>query len=87
MGFPTNDGGLSIAAVVKWLLAIASLPSFVKAYQGIVERKTATSFGRSTGDSLEGERALRYGLANLAIAALLVAGAWAVWRFWQSNED
>ncbi len=90
MGFPTNSTNLGLAGVFKWLLLIASTPCWIKAWHGIVDRVTATGYGRFGSAStrlLSGDEALRYGLKNVLYAALLVAAAWAVWRIWQRNED
>lgn len=87
---PQNTTGLSIAGVVKWLLVIAALPCLVKAWQGIVDRTTATGYGRSdaaTAQLLTGTDALWFGLQNLLFAALLFGAAWAIWYFWQQYED
>jgi hypothetical protein len=85
-----NTTGLSFLGVVKWLLVIASLPCFVKAWQGSVGRETATGYGRSDPSTtmlLTGADAVKYGLLNLLYAALLLAAAWAIWYFWQQYED
>lgn len=90
MSMPDNTTGLSFLGVVKWLLVIASLPCFVKAWQGIVGRETATGYARSAAGStalLTGADAVNYGLLNLLYAALLLAAAWALWYFWQQYED
>lgn len=84
--FPQNTTNLSFAGVVKWILIVGSLPCFVKAYQGIVQRVSATSMGRTTGNLLMGDEALKYGIQNLLIALLFLASSWAVWFFWQRNE-
>jgi hypothetical protein len=85
-----NSTNLSLAGVVKWLLVIASLPCLVKAWQGVVQRTTATGYLRSdasTAQLLTGGDAVRYGLLNILYAALLIGAAWAVWFFWQQYED
>jgi hypothetical protein len=87
MSFPTNDGGLSIAAVVKWLLMIFGGVFVYQAYQGIVLKEGATGSIRNVGNPLHGSEAVKWGLGNLGYAFLLFAGAWAVWFFWQRNED
>jgi hypothetical protein len=81
---------MSLAAVVKWLLVIGSLPCFVKAWQGIVLRTTATGFGRADAAStrlLTGGEAVKYGLVSLLFAALLLGAAFCVWYFWQKYQD
>lgn len=90
MGFPTNSTNLSLAGALKWLLVIASIPCWFKAWQGVVGRETATGYGRSGAAStrlLTGDEALAFGLWNVLYGVLLLAAAWAVWFFWQRNED
>ena len=67
-----------------------SLPCFVKAWQGIIGRQTATGYGRydaSTTQLLAGADAVKFGLLNLLYAAIFIAAAWAIWHFWQQYED
>jgi len=85
-----NSTGLSFLGIIKWLLVIMSLPCFIKAWQGIIDRQTATGYGRGdagTTQLLTGGVAIRYGLLNLLFAALFIAAAWAIWYFWQQYED
>ena len=81
--WPTNSTGLSFAGVLKWLLMVLSLPSFVGAYRGIVGQRVAIN--KST--LVTGTEAVRHGLFNLLVAACFLAASWAVWYFWQRNED
>jgi len=87
MGFPSNDSGLSLAAVIKWICIIVSLPFFVNAFNGIVHKQGATGGPRSVGMPLEGADAVKWGLLNLLYAVLCLVAAWLIWRFWQQNED
>lgn len=82
-----NSTNLSLAGVVKWILIISSMPLFVKAWQGLIQHKSATNYGRTTGDLLEGGEAIAYGWQSLGLALLLLGVAYLVWRFWQENED
>lgn len=84
-----NTTGLSVTGIIKWLLVIASLPCLIKAWQGVIVRVTATGYGpRDVNRSylLTGWDAVRYGWLNLLYAVLLIAGAWALWYFWQQYE-
>ena len=90
MSWPENTTNLSVAGVLKWLFIIASLPCFFKAFQGIVLQKTASGYGQMGASSTElftGTEAVKYGLENLGLAALSLGIAWALWFFWQQNED
>lgn len=85
-----NSTGLSFAGIVKWFLIVASLPCFVKAWQGIIGHTTATGYSRSdaaTTQLVTGSDAVRYGLLNLLYAVLCLGTAWAIWFFWQRYED
>lgn len=85
--FPTNDGGLSVAGVLKWIAIITGVVCLTKAYQGIVGQKGATGSFRNVGDALTGEAATSWGWQNLGLAVLCFVVAWALWFFWQRNED
>jgi hypothetical protein len=82
-----NSTGLSAVGVAKWFLVVASLPMFVKAWQGLVQKKSATSSGRRTGDLLTGDAAVAYGWQALAAGLTALGIAWALWFFWQRHED
>lgn len=84
---PINSTGLSAIGAIKWMLVIAALPLFLKAWQGMVERKTATGSGRRVGDLLTGDAAFRFGLESLWAALVCLVLAWALWFFWQSHEE
>lgn len=74
--------------MVKWLLAIVSVPFWMKAWGGIFEREVSTLYGRNDpAEELTGRAALHFGLWNLLYGALCIAAAWAVWYFWQQNEE
>jgi len=81
--FPKNTTELSFAGVCKWVLVVFSIPFWVGAWQGIVERKAAIS----RSEVVTGGEALRIGLFNVLYAILFLIAAWAVWYFWQRNED
>ncbi len=90
MAFPTNDTGLSVLGVIKWLLIIGSLGPFFKAYQGLILQETATGYGVSSAAAtqvLVGGEAVKFGLQNLGLGILLLGAAWALWFFWQRYED
>ena len=87
MSWPSNDTGLSVPAVLKWLLIIASIPMFIKSFQGIVQQKTADNVGRQTGNLLLGSEAVGFGWKCFGIGVLLLGCAWAIWRFCESNID
>ena len=53
-------------------------------------QKTASGYGQMGASSTElftGTEAVKYGLENLGLAALSLGIAWALWFFWQQNED
>lgn len=85
-----NSTGLSLAGVFKWLFIIASIPCFMKAFQGIIGRETSTGYGRGDAGSVQlftGWDAVRFGFVNLLYGAGCMAVAWALWYFWQQNEE
>ena len=81
--FPKNSTGMSFAGALKWVLVLFSIPFWVRSWQGIIERKAAVSKTEVVG----GDEALRIGLLSVVYACLFLAVAWAVWYFWQRNED
>ena len=83
-----NSTNLSFAAVVKWIVIILSIAPIFKAYEGIVHRQTTTGYTRfEFGDTIRGPEAFQHGLKSLGVAALMWLGAWAIWFFWQRNEE
>ena len=87
---PENSTNISFVGVAKWFLVVFSLPCFVKAWQGISLRLTATGYSRSEvtrSQLLTGKEALAYGLENLLMGILLLLAAGALWFFWQRNEE
>ena len=85
-----NSTDLSVPGVIKWVLIIGACPCLIKAYQGLVNKKTATgygSIGASRTNLLLGDDAVKFGWENLGMAALFLAAAWAIWFFWQQHED
>jgi hypothetical protein len=85
-----NTTNLSFLGVVKWLIVIGSFPCFIKAWQGVIGRQTATGYGRFDAGStqlLTGADAIKYGLWNLLYGVLAIGAAWAIWYFWQQYED
>ena len=86
MSWPTNDTGLSVPAVLKWLLVIFTIPLWFSAYEGIIKQEVATG-GRVPDRLLLGTDATKFGVCNLVFALALLAAAWAIWRFWESNID
>jgi hypothetical protein len=87
MSFPTNEGGLSIAGVLKWIAIINGVVFLYKGYQGIILRQGATGSGRNVGDPLSGPEAVRWGWENVGYGVVAFLIAWAFWFFWQRNED
>ncbi|MCH8273161.1 MAG: hypothetical protein IH851_00010 [Armatimonadetes bacterium] len=87
MPYPQNYLDWSISTVLKWFAAILSLPFFVGAYQGIVQRRVATGLASRGGVPLYGREAVTFGLELLGIAMLCLLAAWSIWYFWERNED
>lgn len=87
MSWPSNDTGLSLAGVLKWLAIIVAAVFLVHAYQGLILKEGATGSIRNAGMALTGSHAVRWGWANLGYALVALATAWAIWFFWQRNED
>ena len=85
--FPDNSTNLSVAGVFKWIAIISGGVMLYKAFQGIVLKTGAMGSERSVGMPLTGADAVHWGLANLGYAAIAFAIAWALWFFWQRNED
>ncbi len=86
MSMPDNTTNLSVLGVVKWLMVIGSLPLLWTAWQGIVQQQVAGN-GPPAAQVLTGREAVWFGAQSLLWAALLLAGAWALWFFWQRYED
>jgi hypothetical protein len=87
MSWPTNVTDLSLAGAIKWLLLIFTIPFWIGAWHGIIEGEVRAYDARSGNYSVYGTEAIRAGVLQLLYAGILIALAWAVWRFWQSNED
>lgn len=86
--FPQNSTELSFAGIVKWFLAIVSIPFLVNAWNGIVGRNVTVAKSKSgPAEILSESDALRHGLIHGAYALLFLTAAFAVWFFWQRNED
>ena len=86
MGFPTNSTGLSVVGGLKWLAIIGGVVALVYAYQGIIQKKGMTGT-RGTGRFISGEAAVNQGWEYLGLAGICFLAAWALWFFWQRNED
>ena len=86
MNWPTNSTGLSLAGVLKWIFILMGGVLLFQAYQGIIDQKSSTGRGSSL-QPLSGEAAVRAGWGYLGSALLFFAIAWALWFFWQRNED
>ena len=82
----TNDFGLSIPTVIKWLLVIVSIPLLFRAYEGIFKQEVATG-GRVPDRLLVADEAVRYGFWMLGGAVVCLLVAWAIWKFWEPNID
>lgn len=87
MRWPDNSTGLSVAGVVKWFLIIDCAVFLFKAYQGLIQRKTATGGGNRVGEYLTGDEAIKLGLQHLGLAVAFGAAAWVIWFFWQRHEE
>lgn len=86
--FPQNSTGLSFAGIVKWFLVIVGLLFLPAAWSGIVSRQVTHAESKSGPvEVLTGNDALRYGLVQAGYALLFLAAAFAVWFFWQRNEE
>jgi hypothetical protein len=68
--------------VFRWIAIIFGAVMLFKAFQGIVLKT-----GANESAPLTGGEATQWGLANLGYAAVAFGIAWAVWFFWQRNED
>lgn len=82
-----NTTGLSFAGLIKWICILSCAVFLYKSYQGLIQQEIATGGGRSVGEYLTGDEAVRFGLECLGTAAGFGAAAWAVWFFWQRNEE
>lgn len=87
MRWPDNTTGLSLAGVIKWIFIIQSGVFLFRAYQGLIQKKTATGAGRRVGEYLAGNEAITMGLQHLGLSVLCGAIAWALWFFWQRHEE
>lgn len=81
--FPTNSTGLSLAGILKWIAIIACGVNVWIGLSAIISKKTSPD--RST--LLVGNDAVRQGFVNLGWALGLGLLAFAIWFFWQRNED
>lgn len=73
---------------MKWFLAIVSIPFWMNAWSGVVARSVTHAKAKSGPvEVLTGNDALRYGLVQAGYALLFLAAAFAVWFFWQRNEE
>jgi len=87
---PENSTNMSVAGVLKWLCLIASIDPTIKAFQGIVLRRTAEVDQGDLfvpGHAATQAAAVKEGLLHLGVAAFFWLIAWALWYFWQRNED
>lgn len=73
--------------VLKWVFISNCGVFLYKAYQGLIVQKTATGTANRVGDYLTGNEAVLMGLQHLTVSVLSAAIAWALWFFWQRNED
>lgn len=81
--FPTNSTNLSLSGVLKWLAIILGGACLFIGGQTLVT-------GKTTGPNsmvVTGAEATHAGLMDLVRGVILLAVAFAIWRFWQSNED
>jgi hypothetical protein len=83
--FPTNSTGLTLAGVLKWIAIVIGGVMLFQAYQGVVQQ--VGGGGRGGGILLTGPDAVRWGWMNVLYSAIAFAIAWALWFFWQRNED
>lgn len=84
-----NSTGLSLSGFLKWAILIVSIQFVIKAYQGIVNKVSATGLGirSGPGELVTEGAAVRYGWQSLGYAVVCWAIAWAIWFFIQRNED
>jgi hypothetical protein len=85
-----NPTSLSFAGVVKWIVLIMSISPLFRVYQGLVLRETTSGIYPSryeVGETLRGGAAIQHGFKSLGVAVLMWVAAWAIWFFWQRNED
>jgi hypothetical protein len=83
--FPSNDSGITLAAVFKWLAIIFGGVFLFQAYQGIITKSGGG--GRGGGEYLTGDAAVAWGWWHVLYAVISFALSWAIWFFWQRNED
>ena len=82
-----NSTGISVAGFIKWFFIINSAVFLFKAYQGLIQQKTASGGGRHVGAYLTGNEAVMMGLQHLGFGIVSGAIAWALWFFWQRHEE
>jgi hypothetical protein len=80
---PTN---LSFAGYMKWLFIALAAVTFLKAFQGIVQRKVATG-GKWSQSFVTGDEAVTYGWQMFVFASVFAVASWTAWFFWQRHED
>jgi len=81
---------MSIAGACKWLLVLFSIPFWVAIYSAVSTGSPPLNqreLIQPTNQHRNSERLWQYVGINLGYVLLCFAAAWAVWYFWQRNED
>lgn len=78
---------MMLSTFFKWLAIVNAGVQLFKAYQGFVLQQGATGSGRRVGQYLEGDQAVQAGWLHLGAALVFGLIAFAIWFWWERNED